>query len=65
MATEKDVVRFGPFAEAIASGVRTGDTIYLSGEVSVDEQGGAVGEGDMVAQVRQAYASGVIRSPSL
>jgi enamine deaminase RidA (YjgF/YER057c/UK114 family) len=57
MATEKEVVRFGPFAQAIASGVRVGDTIYLSGQVSVDDEGGAVGEGDMVAQVRQAYVN--------
>ena len=49
MATEKEVIRFGPSAEAIASGVRVGDTIYLSGQVSVDADGGAVGEGDIVA----------------
>ena len=34
-----------------------GDTIYLSGQVSHDEQGNIVGLGDMEMQVRQAYAN--------
>ena len=37
--------------------VKVGDTIYLSGQVSHDEQGNIVGRGDMEAQMRQAYAN--------
>lgn len=37
--------------------VKVGDTIYLSGQVSHDENGELVGSGDMEAQMRQAYAN--------
>ncbi len=37
--------------------VKVGDTIYLSGQVSHDENGGIVGIGDMEAQMQQAYAN--------
>lgn len=37
--------------------VRVGDTIYVSGQVSHDEEGNITGEGDMEAQMRQAYAN--------
>jgi len=37
--------------------VKVGDTIYLSGQVSHDDKGNIVGEGDMEAQMRQAYAN--------
>jgi enamine deaminase RidA (YjgF/YER057c/UK114 family) len=57
MSVEKQVVRFGPFAQAIASGVRVGDALYLSGQVSIDDQGQVVGAGDLAAQVRQVYAN--------
>ena len=40
-----------------AQGVKVGDTIYLSGQVSHDETGKIVGPGDMEAQMRQAYAN--------
>lgn len=40
-----------------AQAVRVGDTIYLSGQVSHDDEGNIVGEGDMEAQMRQAYAN--------
>jgi 2-iminobutanoate/2-iminopropanoate deaminase len=40
-----------------AQGVRVGDTLYLSGQVSHDDQGNIVGAGDMEAQMRQAYAN--------
>ena len=45
---EKQVVAFGPFKDFIADGVRVGDTIHLSGAVSVDEQGQTVHAGDIV-----------------
>jgi 2-iminobutanoate/2-iminopropanoate deaminase len=37
--------------------VKVGDTIYLSGQVSHDDNGTIVGPGDMQAQMRQAYAN--------
>ena len=56
--SERQAVRIGPFASAIASGVRKGDTIHLSGQRRVDAAGHAVGKGGIVAQVRQAYVNG-------
>ncbi|KST70011.1 RidA family protein [Mastigocoleus testarum] len=40
-----------------AQGVKVGDTIYLSGQVSVDGQGNVVGIGNMETQILQAYAN--------
>ncbi len=40
-----------------AQGVRVGDTIYLSGQVSHDDKGNILGEGDMEVQMRAAYAN--------
>ena len=40
-----------------AQGVKVGDTIYLSGQVSIDDQGNIVGVGNMETQIRQAYAN--------
>ena len=37
--------------------VKVGDTIYLSGQVSHDDKGNILGEGDMEAQMRAAYAN--------
>ena len=37
--------------------VKVGDTIYLSGQVSHDDEGKIVGPKDMEAQMRQAYAN--------
>lgn len=54
---EKDVRRFGvewedfPYVQAS----RVGDTVYLSGQISHDEQGNIVGSNDMATQMRQAY----------
>ena len=52
----KHIVSFGPWKEYIADGVRVGNTIYLSGAVSVDEKGELLHEGDIVAQMKQAYS---------
>ena len=49
---EKEVVAFGPFKDFIADGVRMGDTIHLSGAVSIDAQGQPLHPGDIVGQVR-------------
>lgn len=40
-----------------AMGVQIGDTVYVSGHVSQDENGNVVGEGDMTAQTRQVFAN--------
>ena len=37
--------------------VKVGDTIYLAGQVSHDDQGNVLGEGDMEIQMRAAYAN--------
>ena len=37
--------------------VKVGDTIYVSGQVSHDDEGKIFGRGDMEAQMRQAYAN--------
>jgi 2-iminobutanoate/2-iminopropanoate deaminase len=54
----KDTRKFGmPWEKdyGYAQAVRVGETIYLSGQVSHDEQGNVVGAGNMEAQMRQAY----------
>ena len=57
MAMNRQVVRFGPFKDFIANGVKIGDALYLSGQVSLDNEGNVIGAGDLGAQVRQAYAN--------
>lgn len=52
---EKIVIQDGPFAQFIPDGVRAGNMIFLSGQVSIDGQGEVVAPGDVVAQARQAY----------
>jgi len=37
--------------------VKVGDTIYLAGQVSHDDNGNVLGEGDMEVQMRAAYAN--------
>lgn len=57
MAASKQTARFGPFKDFIANGVKIGDVLYLSGQVSLDTEGSVVGAGDLAAQVRQVYAN--------
>lgn len=40
-----------------AQGLKVGDTIYISGQVSHDDQGNILGIGDMELQMRTAYAN--------
>ncbi len=40
-----------------AMGVQIGNTVYVSGHVSQDENGNLVGKGDMAAQTRQVFAN--------
>lgn len=56
MSTPREIARFGPMAPFVPNGVRAGNTIYLSGMVSIDGEGRAVAEGDLLGQCRQAYA---------
>ncbi len=51
----KPIVRIGPFKELIASGVKAGNLLTLSGQVSIDSEGNIVGAGDVCRQLRQAY----------
>ena len=37
--------------------VKVGNTIYISGQVSHDDKGNILGEGDMEVQMRAAYAN--------
>lgn len=55
MALNKEVLRSGPFKDFIANGVKVDNVIYLSGQVSTDNEGNVVGDGDLAAQVRQTY----------
>ncbi len=57
MTATREVARFGPFKDYIANGVRVGDALYLSGQVSLDDEGALVGAGDLAAQVRRAYVN--------
>jgi 2-iminobutanoate/2-iminopropanoate deaminase len=55
LAIEKQVARFGPFKEYIADGVKVGNLLTLSGQVSVDDEANVVGAGDISLQVRHTY----------
>jgi enamine deaminase RidA (YjgF/YER057c/UK114 family) len=55
VSPEKQEVRKGPFARFIADGVRSGDVVTLSGQVSIDAKGAVVAPGDLVGQTRQVY----------
>ncbi len=60
MDIDKETATLGmPWEDSFgyAQAVRVGDTLYLSGQISHDEAGNIVGNGDMSAQMRQAYAN--------
>ena len=42
---------------AYSQAVKVGDTIYLAGQVSHDDNGNVLGIGNMEVQMRQAYAN--------
>jgi enamine deaminase RidA (YjgF/YER057c/UK114 family) len=57
---EKEVANFGvPWEKeyGYSQAVKVGDTIYVAGQVSHDEQGNFVGIGNMELQMRQAYTN--------
>ena len=58
MPINKEIKSFGlPWERqyGYAQAVKVDDTIYLSGQVSHDDNGDIVGRGNMEAQMRQAY----------
>lgn len=57
MDMEKQIERSGAFQEYIAEAVKVGNVMYISGQVSLDEQGNLIGENDMKAQVDKAYSN--------
>jgi 2-iminobutanoate/2-iminopropanoate deaminase len=60
LSINKEAMSFGmPWEKeyGYAQSVKVGDTIYVSGQVSHDDDGNIVGQGDMEAQMRQAYAN--------
>ena len=42
---------------ALSPGIQVGDTLYVSGQIAVDNAGKVVGEGDCEAQSRQVMAN--------
>jgi 2-iminobutanoate/2-iminopropanoate deaminase len=60
MTINKETKSFGlPWERqyGYSQAVKVGDTIYLSGQVSHDDNGDIVGQGDIEAQMRQAYTN--------
>ena len=60
MTIDKEAKSLGmPWEEenGYAQAVKVGDTIYISGQVSHDDDGNVLGEGDMEVQMRAAYAN--------
>lgn len=60
MKIDKEVKSLGmPWEKeyGYSQAVKVGDTIYLSGQVSHDDKGNIVGEGNMELQMRAAYAN--------
>ena len=64
MNDEKATVRFmnphslaQPVGYSHVAEVRRGRTIYISGQVALDQDGNLVGEGDVEAQTRQVFAN--------
>ena len=55
MALSKKVFRSGPYADLIAQGVQVGNTLYLSGQVGMDEAGNI--PTSMAEQTVLAYAN--------
>ena len=55
MALSKKVFRSGPYADLIAQGVQVGSTLYLSGQVGMDEAGNI--PTTMAEQTALAYAN--------
>lgn len=60
MTINKESKNFGmPWEQefAYSQAVKVGDTLYLSGQISHDENGDIVGIGDMEVQMRRCYVN--------
>lgn len=60
MALNKEIRTFGmPWEKqyGYVQAVKVGDTIYVSGQLSHDDEGNIVGESNMEIQMRQTYAN--------
>lgn len=55
MTIKKEIYRSGPLKDFFAQGVKVGDTLYLAGQVGMDEKG--TPGSDIVEQARLAYAN--------
>jgi len=53
MSIEKKLFRSGPYADLFSQGVQVGNTLYMAGQVAMDETGGI--PEDLVAQMKLAY----------
>ena len=53
MPIEKKLFRCGPYADLFSQGVQVGNTLYMAGQVAMDEAG-AIPE-DLVEQMKLAY----------
>lgn len=51
ISTTSAPAAIGPYSQA----VRTGDTVYFSGQIPLDPASGAVVEGDITAQARRVF----------
>lgn len=58
MAKQSQIIQINPEREArfgMSAMVRAGDTLYVSGLLSVDEEFNLIGPGDMAAQIGRIY----------
>ena len=53
MTLQKKLHRSGPYADLFSQGVQVGNTLYLAGQVGMDD-GGSVPE-DLLSQMKLAY----------
>ena len=62
MAADREIANFGSFMEGgdvygFAQAVKSGDTIYVSGQTAMAPDGRLAAKGDMEGQMREAYAN--------
>lgn len=57
MSVNKQTFRAGPFHSVFAQGVRVGNLLHLSGQVSLDAAGQVLAPGDFARQLEHCYAN--------
>lgn len=61
MTSDKTIIRprdlYDPSPNAYSHAVKTGNTVYVAGQMAVDEALRIVGEGDIAAQTRQVFGN--------